>query len=916
MTRRQQTQRSDANSKRLARRITCYPAPGLPGSVDGTAAASQQVQAFFSPGGGNWGLRRMVLHYANLAQQAGGVDTFLMASELRGLTQVRGPGGTYPAVEALRSLAQEVRAIIGPDTALSYSADWSEYNGHQPQDGTGEVRFHLDPLWADPAISFVGIDWYPPMADWRDGETHLDHLAGYKGPTDPAYLAANMFGGEAADWYYANEADRLAQNRRPITDGAYGEPWIYSPKALKSWWSHYHYDRPNGIRAASPTAWVPQSKPVRLTEFGCPAVDKGANSPNLFVDVKSGESALPPFSNGQRDDLGQRRAVEAVLSAFVDPQNNPQSAVYGGPMVASDGLFVWCWDARPYPDFPARASIWADGVNWARGHWLNGRAGALTLPDLASALTERGGVEVAIDGVSGLISGYVVERPMRLRDALEPLSLAFGFDGAERHGKATLIARDGQPIQRLTLDDLALAQAGTGRGKIIRDLEPVVDQVRVRFMDERADYQVGSVHYRRDPSYGTGTSDMDLPMVISETVARATARRTLSVMEAERERLTLSVSPLMALKAEPGDVMEVEGYDGIWRVVRVHVEEQPSLSLVRLAETEAPTSDDDTPWQVPAPVQPSGPPVLYLLDLPPLNGQETDLRPIAAVAGSPWRPMEVWAGASAQTLISRGTVERSASLGETLTPLPRGPLNRIDYVTRLTVLIDGETLQSRPRIEVLAGANSLAIQGADGQWEIVQFLGATLVAPGTYELSGLLRGQGGTDPAMSDLAPVGSAVVVLSSDLARVGLSRSERGLPLIWRAALAGGAASGETMSELDYVWQGLGERPWSVCHLRTAPAPLGAVNVQWIRRTRVGGDDWGASDVPLSETREVYRVEVMKGALVLRTLEVTQSQWLYSAADQATDFAAGQRAMIQIRVAQGSDSYGWGATTQTNLL
>jgi hypothetical protein len=149
-----------------------------------------------------------------------------------------------------------------------------------------------------------------------------------------------------------------------------------------------------------------------------------------------------------------------------------------------------------------------------------------------------------------------------------------------------------------------------------------------------------------------------------------------------------------------------------------------------------------------------------------------------------------------------------------------------------------------------------------------------------------------------------------------VGLSRSERGLPLIWRAALAGGAASGETMSELDYIWQGLSERPWSVCHLRTAPAPMGAISVQWIRRTRIGGDDWGEADVPLSETREVYRLEVMKGALVLRTVEVNQSQWFYSAAEQAADFAAGQRAMIQIRVAQGSDSYGWGATTQTDLL
>ena len=55
------------------------------------------------------------------------------------------------------------------------------------------------------------------------------------------------------------------------------------------------------------------SKPIRLIEFGCGAVDKGANAPNLFVDPKSVESALPPFSTGARDEFGQRRALEAVL---------------------------------------------------------------------------------------------------------------------------------------------------------------------------------------------------------------------------------------------------------------------------------------------------------------------------------------------------------------------------------------------------------------------------------------------------------------------------------------------------------------------------------------------------------------------------------------------------------------------------
>jgi hypothetical protein len=71
-------------------RITCMPAPDRPGTPDGTAAAGAEVQAFFR---NPWGLRRLVLHYANLAQQAGGVEAIVIGSEFVGLTRVRSGAG-------------------------------------------------------------------------------------------------------------------------------------------------------------------------------------------------------------------------------------------------------------------------------------------------------------------------------------------------------------------------------------------------------------------------------------------------------------------------------------------------------------------------------------------------------------------------------------------------------------------------------------------------------------------------------------------------------------------------------------------------------------------------------------------------------------------------------------------------------
>ena len=128
----------------------------------------------------------------------------------------------FPVVEQLIALAGDVRAILGADVKIGYAADWSEYFGYQPQDGTGDVYFHLDPLWADADIDFVGVDNYVPLSDWRDAPGHVD--AAVAGSIyDLDYLQSNIAGGEGYDWFYASAEDRDAQVRLPIADGAYGK---------------------------------------------------------------------------------------------------------------------------------------------------------------------------------------------------------------------------------------------------------------------------------------------------------------------------------------------------------------------------------------------------------------------------------------------------------------------------------------------------------------------------------------------------------------------------------------------------------------------------------------------------------------------------------------------------------------------
>lgn len=362
-------------------RITCHPAPDEPGTVDKTAAAATQVDNFFgtanaghfswnagqqrvnySGPSNEWSMRRFILHMATIADAAG-ADDFLIGSELVGLTRIRSDASTFPGVDHLISLLGQVRAKLGSTPKISYAADWSEYHSYRPNDGSNDILFPLDPLWGNANIDYVGIDNYLPMGDWRDGD-HLDRNAGYISPYEKDYIQKNVEGGEYFNWYYASTADRNNQVRTPIFDGAYGEDWIYRQKDIRGWWTSRHYPRLAGVRQGTPTAWIPKSKQIVFTELGLPAVDKGINQPNVFVDAKSSESFYPYFSNQRPDAAIQRAALEAVLDYW---KKN------GGGMVNFDKISLWTWDARPYPTFPERADFFGDAGNWQLGHWLTGR---------------------------------------------------------------------------------------------------------------------------------------------------------------------------------------------------------------------------------------------------------------------------------------------------------------------------------------------------------------------------------------------------------------------------------------------------------------------------------------------------------------------------------------------------------------
>ncbi|MDB5420387.1 MAG: hypothetical protein JWR59_334, partial [Brevundimonas sp.] len=657
-----------------------------------------------------------------------------------------------------------------------------------------------------------------------------------------------------------------------------------------------------GVRAAAATAWVPQMKPIRLTEFGCPAVDRGANAPNLFQDPKSTESHLPPYSNGVRDDRMQRRMIEAVLRHFQAVENNPVSAVYGGPML--DGADAWCWDARPYPAFPARADVWADAGAWQAGHWLNGRLSG-EAADMLAAILRRGGLadeDFTVGTTDRALEGFVIDRPMRTRDALAPLLTALGMVGVERDGRVALIGAE-PSAATLDPDGFALPDDGV-EVKRTRTTAKRHGAARVRFIDEGANYQTGSVTVRGDND--GDTADLDLTAVCSAALATAVAKDALG--EGVSNALVVRLGPVDALRFEPGDVVRLE--EEAWRIDRLELAEDAQATLSRVVD--GAVGEVRPVWKAGEAGRPVGAPFMAVVELPPLPGHEGDERPLLAVSAEPWRAMSVWAGGDMEALSLRATALAPASIGVLAEELAPGIVGRWDEVNAILVDVEGMAPSSLSRGAVLAGANAVAIQTAAG-WEVVQFRRAALVGAGRWRLTGLLRAQQGTQVAMAAGGQVGGVVVFLDENLVRAEVAASEYGQPMVWSAGPRGGPAGGAGVTRRDLALTGVHRRPFSPAHLKVS-VEAGGRRIQWIARARTGGDVWEGE--PSASDPMRFRIRVRDGEVVRRQFDVEGTEAIYADADRATDFPGGIGLQVWIEVAQSDGRMGWGTYATMRLL
>ena len=360
-----------------------------------------------------------ITHYATITKDY--IDGIIIGSELKGITLISNATKIYPAIDKLIELSNIVRQIIEPkniqtnaqtrNKIITYAADWSEYHSVN-----GE--YNLDKLWASEDINVVGIDAYFPLTD----------IKSYSYTPKLNEIVNGWTSGEGYDYFYENgNRDKKIYYNSPE----------FAWKNIQYWWENEHINSTDKVKSL----WKSRMKKIWFTEYGFPSIHAATNMPNVFYNPESSDGGLPVNSNGGINFDLQRVAIEATIQKW-----------RGSRMV--ENMMLWCYDARPYPQFPQDRNIWADGNLWTYGHWVNGKLGRCLLAKILSDLFYR---VVKVNGELGRRNNQIIQSSKVLP------SLA----SATREGDLPSIisdelSKDSFPIERVNAGNDIIKDNNTG----------------------------------------------------------------------------------------------------------------------------------------------------------------------------------------------------------------------------------------------------------------------------------------------------------------------------------------------------------------------------------------------------------------------------------------------------------------------
>lgn len=524
-----------------------------------------------------------------------------------------------------------------------------------------------------------------------------------------------------------------------------------------------------------------------------------------------------------------------------------------------------------------------------------------TLGEIVSDLSERAGLSAYdVDQLTDVVDGYIIANQMTVRAAIEPLQHCYFFDAVESDNIVKFVKRTSTTaIVTIPDDDLAAHAAGDSLPPLLASTRvQEVDlpaTVSVVYLNSEADYQLGTQVARRMVTESREARALELPLVLTAAKARHVADSLLFNAHLERTAYTFSTTRKYA-RYEPCDVIQVR--DKRLRINK-KVEERGVIKFGAAPMLHSIFDQSSVGAEggfVDPIVAPGMRTTLHLLDIPLLPGASNKPTTYMASGGS---TVGAWPGAVLYKSTDDGvsyapsvTDTTADTFGSTFGTLPDffGG-NVFDESSTVTVVLSNgaASLASATETSVLNGANAALIGS-----EIIQYKNAELTAANTYVLSGLLRGRLGTEWAMATHT-FADRFVRLTVGLQSVPITFAELNQPRLYKAVTLGQTVAGTAAQ--SFTNTGIALRPYAPVHLGGGSDADGNTTLNWVRRTRAGGEWTDGADALLSETVELYVVQIWDASYsqVARIFTgISLPTLIYTSAMQIADFGNQQQTVF----------------------
>ncbi|KPF62999.1 phage tail protein [Porphyrobacter sp. AAP60] len=371
----------------------------------------------------------------------------------------------------------------------------------------------------------------------------------------------------------------------------------------------------------------------------------------------------------------------------------------------------------------------------------------------------------------------------------------------------------------------------------------------LRYYDDERDYQPGV--QRAVGAQKSGRELMiDLPATMSASGARKLATDTANRARWQHETVTWRVGELDP-RLNPGCVVRLPASPGLWLIMGWEWHDRGiELELERLAPSASVPQMSDPGESLPPTDLVIPETRLIAMEIPP-DANANPATPLIFAAAS--AENRAWRGAALYALQNNALVDlgetgsRRAIIGTLSEPLAPSPALLFEAGASVAVelVADDLDLSDSDITGLAAGANRMMIGS-----EVIQFARAVPLGGRVWQLSGLLRGRGGTEQAAAAGHPAQTPAVLLDASL--VALDPALAPPLATTRIAAIGINDTDPVIAPLANA--GLSRRPLFPVHPRKRIAPDGAALFSWTRRAR---GQWGwddAVDVPLVEERELY--------------------------------------------------------------